>query len=129
MVRWKRITGAFALVIFAAAAGAQAQDPGGPLTPAANSAQPSSPLTQESGSQTPAEMPQRIRIGGNVAAAALTHQVVPVYPQLAKTAHISGTVMLHCIIGKDGSVKQLGIHIRTAAADEVRYGRSPPVDL
>jgi len=32
---------------------------------------------------------------------------VPIYPQLAKEAHISGTVVLHCVIGKDGAVTQL----------------------
>jgi hypothetical protein len=37
----------------------------------------------------------------------MTHQVMPVYPPIAKQAHISGTVVLHCIIGKDGSVQQL----------------------
>ncbi|MGC2280210.1 MAG: TonB family protein [Candidatus Acidiferrales bacterium] len=49
----------------------------------------------------------RIRVGGNVAAANLTHQVAPVYPLLAKTAHITGTVVLHCIIAKDGTVKEV----------------------
>jgi TonB family protein len=106
MVRCKIVTLAFALVIFAAAR-ARAQDPGAPSTPTANSAQPASLPTQESASQTLAGHPQRIRVGVNVAAAALIHQVVPVYPQLAKQAHISGTVTLHCIIGKDGSVEQV----------------------
>ena len=32
--------------------------------------------------------PARIRVGGNVAAANLIRQVMPVYPQIAKTAHI-----------------------------------------
>lgn len=49
----------------------------------------------------------RIRVGGNVAAAKLIHQVQPVYPQIAKTAHVSGTVLLHAIIAKDGTIQQL----------------------
>lgn len=49
--------------------------------------------------------PQRIRIGGNVQAAKLIRQPLPVYPQIAKTAHIEGTVVLHAIIAKDGSVQ------------------------
>lgn len=49
----------------------------------------------------------RIRVGGNVAAAKLVHQVQPVYPQIAKTAHVQGTVLLHAIIAKDGSIQEL----------------------
>jgi protein TonB len=55
----------------------------------------------------PKATPTRIRVGGNVQAASLVHQVMPVYPQIAKTAHISGTVILHAIIGKDGAVQNL----------------------
>jgi len=55
----------------------------------------------------PKATPTRIRVGGNVQAASLVRQVLPVYPQIAKTAHISGTVVLHAIIGKDGSVQNL----------------------
>lgn len=35
--------------------------------------------------------------------------VPPVYPQIAKAAHVSGTVVLHTIIAKDGSVKDLKV--------------------
>jgi TonB family protein len=49
----------------------------------------------------------RTRVGANVAAAHLVHQVSPVYPPLAKTAHISGTVVLHVIIATDGTIKDL----------------------
>lgn len=49
----------------------------------------------------------RIRVGGNVAAAKLTHQVQPLYPQIAKTAHVQGTVLLHAIIAKDGTIQEL----------------------
>src|ERR1700690_1144822 len=39
-----------------------------------------------------------VRIGGQVQAANLLRMVQPVYPPIAKTAHISGTVVLHAII-------------------------------
>jgi len=45
--------------------------------------------------------------GGNVAAAKLVRQVTPLYPPIAKTAHISGTVMLHAVIAKDGTIQEL----------------------
>ena len=54
-----------------------------------------------------APTPTRIRVGGNVAAAKLIHQVQPTYPAIAKTAHVSGTVILHAIIAKDGSIQEL----------------------
>ena len=51
--------------------------------------------------------PERIRVGGNVEAASLVNKVPPEYPTIAKTAHVSGTVVLHAIISKDGSIKEL----------------------
>ena len=51
--------------------------------------------------------PSRIRVGGNVEAASLINKVTPIYPPIAKTAHVSGTVVLHAIISKDGSIQEL----------------------
>jgi TonB family protein len=132
MDRWKRISRIVALVILTAAAGARAQDPAPSSTPAPGAAQPASAPKQDLSSQTPAEKPLRIR--GNVAAAKLTHQVPPVYPPIAKTAHISGTVVLHCIIAKDGSVKQVEYVsgpplLLKAAMDAVRQWTYQPTVL
>lgn len=44
----------------------------------------------------------RIKVGGNVQASMLTKKVQPVYPQAAKDAGASGTVILHAVISKDG---------------------------
>jgi len=41
--------------------------------------------------------------------ASLIHRVQPIYPVVAKTAHISGTVRLRAIIATDGSVRQLEV--------------------
>jgi len=49
----------------------------------------------------------RIRQGGNVTAATLVNRVQPLYPQIAREEHLQGTVRLHAIIGKDGSVSHL----------------------
>ena len=64
-------------------------------------------------------------VGGNVMAARNIKKVAPVYPRDALAAHISGTVRLHVIIGKDGSLKHLEIvsgppALREAAFDAVR---------
>jgi protein TonB len=41
--------------------------------------------------------------------AMLVHRVKPEYPALARAAHISGTVQLRAIIGKDGTVRELQV--------------------
>lgn len=55
----------------------------------------------------PPKPPTRIKVGGNVQSASLVRQVQPVYPQIAKTAHVSGTIILHAIIAKDGTIQEL----------------------
>jgi periplasmic protein TonB len=54
-----------------------------------------------------APAPERIKVGGDVQAASLVKQVTPAYPNIAKTAHVSGTVVLRAIISKDGSIEKL----------------------
>jgi protein TonB len=53
--------------------------------------------------------PTRIRLGGNVEAARLIHQVQPEYPLLARDARIGGVVVLKAIINRDGSVENLSL--------------------
>jgi len=82
----------------------------------------------------PKATPSRIRVGGNVQAASLVHQMMPVYPPIAKTAHISGTVILHAIIGKDGTVQNLEYVsgpplLMKSAMDAVRQWRYKPTML
>ena len=82
----------------------------------------------------PKAAPSRIRVGGNVQAASIVRQVMPIYPPIAKTAHISGTVMLHAIIGKDGSVQDLTYMsgpplLMKSALDAVKQWRYKPTLL
>lgn len=51
----------------------------------------------------------RVLIGGNVQAARLISIVQPVYPEEAKHDHVEGTVAMHVIIGKDGTVLQASV--------------------
>jgi periplasmic protein TonB len=82
----------------------------------------------------PKAAPSRIRVGGNVQAASLVRKVDPVYPPIAKTAHVSGTVVLHAIIGKDGSVQNLeyisgpGLLMKSAM-DAIKMWRYKPTML
>lgn len=78
--------------------------------------------------------PARIRVGGNVQSAMLVRQVQPVYPQIARTAHISGTVVLHAVIAKDGTIQELQYVsgpplLMRAAMDAVREWRYKPTLL
>jgi periplasmic protein TonB len=66
-----------------------------------------------------------------VAETRLTNRVQPIYPVLARQAGITGVVVLHAIIAKDGSVSQLEIisgHplLAQAALDAVRQWRYQP---
>jgi protein TonB len=69
-------------------------------------------MPRAAGTEPPPPVPQRIRVGGNVQAAMLTHKVDAVYPEQALTAGpnggpLEGTVKLAVIIGKDGTVQSV----------------------
>jgi protein TonB len=51
--------------------------------------------------------PQRIKVGGNVQSAMIIRKTSPVYPQLAKSARVSGVVHLAAVISKDGTIQEL----------------------
>jgi periplasmic protein TonB len=64
----------------------------------------------------------------------MVRQIMPVYPPIAKTAHISGTVVLHAVIAKDGSVEDLQYVsgpplLMKAAMDAVKQWRYQPTQL
>ena len=67
-------------------------------------------------------------------AAKIIKRVQPVYPPLARQTRIQGTVRLHVIIAKDGTIKQLEIMsghplLQQAALDAVRQWRYQPTLL
>ncbi len=77
---------------------------------------------------------RRIRVGGNVQQAKLVNQVLPVYPPLAKSARIQGTVRLEALISKEGSIQNLRVlsgHplLIQTAMDAVRQWRYQPTLL
>lgn len=118
------------LVVASMATLAYGQKETGPMPPATASAVPEPAPAPAS----PAPPTRRIRVGGNVQAANLVNQVQPVYPQIAKTAHVQGTVGLHAIISKDGSIQQLDyvsgpMLLMKAAMDAVKQWRYKPTLL
>ena len=56
---------------------------------------------------SPKLRPARQRIGGQVAEANLIRKVQPVYPPLAKSARVQGTVEFTAIISKEGNIENL----------------------
>lgn len=92
---------------------------------------PSAPLRPP---LAPEQKPQRIRVGGSVQAASIVNRVMPEYPAIARTAHVSGTIVLHAIIAKDGTVQEL-VYVSgpplllKAAMDAVRQWRYRPTML
>jgi TonB family protein len=54
------------------------------------------------------------RIAGGVIAGARTSFVQPKYPQMAKLAHLSGTVVLRAIISKTGTIEDLEVSFATS---------------
>jgi TonB family protein len=63
----------------------------------------------EGGVKTNGAKTIRIRIGGEVQSAKAIEKVPPVYPEKAKAAGISGTVILHAVIGMDGTPHSLEV--------------------
>jgi protein TonB len=82
----------------------------------------------------PKPVQNRIRQGGSVQAALLVNKVQPVYPPLARQTRIAGTVRLHAIISKSGSIQSLEVisgHplLVRAAMDAVQQWRYKPTLL
>jgi len=59
------------------------------------------------GSAMAGSPPERIKVGGNVQSMMIVSKVPPVYPELAKSARVSGVVRLAAVIAKDGTMQEL----------------------
>ena len=61
----------------------------------------------DSNTPHPDQSEKKLRVGGNVQAARIVQRVQPEYPEIARREHLQGTVRLHAIVAKDGSISQL----------------------
>jgi protein TonB len=80
----------------------------------------------------PPKGPQRVSSG--VVAGNKIGGQQPMYPPIAKAAHVSGAVVLHAIISKSGTIENLEVisgpeMLRTAATEAVRTWRYKPYIL
>jgi len=79
---------------------------------------------------------KRIRVGGKVEAAKVISRVQPVYPQSAKDAGAQGAVLLHAVVGIDGTPHSLEVlnsqinpDLARAAVEAVSQWRYQPTLL
>lgn len=79
--------------------------------------------------------PSRLRLGGDVQAPKLLNKITPVYPASAKAAGISGTVILHAVVGMDGKpltlrvMNQVDPDLARASVESVSQWRYRPTLL
>jgi periplasmic protein TonB len=81
-----------------------------------------------------AAAPKIVNVSSGVAVGMLVQKTAPVYPQIARTAGVSGTVVLDAFISKSGSIEDLRVvsgpvMLRKAAQDAVRTWRYRPYKL
>jgi protein TonB len=82
----------------------------------------------------PAKPKGPARISGGVIAGTILEKTQPIYPPIAKAAHVQGSVVLHAIIGKNGSIQDLKVisgpaMLQSAALDAVKQWRYKPYIL
>lgn len=75
--------------------------------------------------------PQRVRVSAGVTSGLLVRRVQPNYPPLARQARIQGSVVLHAVISKDGSIENLTLisghpMLAPAAIDAVKQWKYKP---
>lgn len=78
--------------------------------------------------------PQRIKVSSGVMAGNVLNKVQPQYPAIARSARISGAVILQATISKNGTIENLRVvsghpMLRQSAIDAVRQWRYKPYYL
>ena len=92
-------------------------------------------LTPQPAEATPPPKPaSRVVISAGVQQGFLVHQVQPVYPAIARTARVEGTVVLAAVINRDGTIQNLHSlsghpMLVQAALDAVKQWRYRPYML
>jgi protein TonB len=82
----------------------------------------------------PPPPPPPLRVGGEISPPQRITDVAPVYPPVARAAHVEGIVILEAVIGEDGGVRDVRVLrsrplLDAAAIDAVRQWRFTPTLL
>jgi TonB family protein len=93
-----------------------------------------SKVATEASSVPPDKNTNPLRVGGAVQAARNVRKIQPEYPETARREHLQGTVRLHAIIDKDGSISQLVVlhgycSLAKSSIQAVRQWRYTPTML
>jgi protein TonB len=78
-----------------------------------------------------AAAPQKKSVSSGVIQGLIISKVQPVYPPIARAAHVSGTVVLHITISKTGAVENVQVvsgpaMLQNSALDAIRQYRYKP---
>jgi periplasmic protein TonB len=76
----------------------------------------------------PSSLSPVLRVGGDIRRPQKITEVAPVYPAIARAAHVEGVVILEAVIGEDGGVRNVRVLrsiplLDAAAVDAVRQWR------
>jgi protein TonB len=88
----------------------------------------------QSGPKVKVEASKKVNISAGVAVGLLVQKTAPVYPAIARSAHVSGTVVIQATISKAGAIGNLRVVsgpplLRQAALDAVKTWRFRPYML
>jgi protein TonB len=106
--------------------------PTGGFSPAGMDGMGSAPVfAPGSGSKVKYEAPKRMSISAGIAVGLLVQKTAPVYPPIAKSAHVSGTVVIQATISKSGTIENPRVAsgpvmLRQSALDAVKTWRFRP---
>jgi len=80
------------------------------------------------------EPPAPVRVGGIIRQPQKTHHVAPLYPEIARSARVSGVVILEALLAEDGAVRDVRVLrsvplLDAAAVAAVREWRFTPTLL
>ena len=97
---------------------------------ATDTAAPIVPLNASHGSVPAAPVP----VGGDVKPAKLLKSVQPIYPQMARTQHVSGNVQIDALIDAEGNVSSMNVLsgpalLRDAALQSLKQWKYQPAEL
>ncbi len=75
-----------------------------------------------------------MHVSSGVAAGQLLVPIQPVYPAIAKAAHVQGTVVVQAVISKNGTIEQLRVisgppMLQSAATEAIQRARYRPIML
>jgi len=95
---------------------------------------PGNVFNGQNGPKVKIEAPRKMSISAGVAGGLLVQRSTPVYPQIAKEARVSGTVVLQATISKTGLIENLRVvsgptMLRQSALDAVKSWRYRPYML